>query len=472
MIDLDLKKLNLENVGFFRYKWIKDRYLLVTDTGEYIFLGDKEFKDFIEGRMDKRSQTYNILDENNFCRNTIDKNNSVASYRTNYAYLRRGTWLHIVIPTLRCNHSCIYCQAESYSQCDKGYDMTKVTARRVVDTIFESPSDTITIEFQGGEPLFNWEVIVYIVNYALKKNKSIKKNLYFVLVTNLTLMTKEKLRFLFKNNVGICTSLDGPKFIHDRNRPMNNGKSGYEVTAKWIKELSLLQYGFSNALVTINRHSLNYPRQIIQEHLKWGILNISLRPVSFLGRSGKNKAEQGITAEQFLEFYRKGLDYIVELNYTTGHKITEHMAKLCLQKIFNLQDPGYLDMRSPCGAGCGQLAYHYDGSVYSCDEGRMLGDDSFKLGSVADNSYQELMQCKKLKTLVFSSCIDGLYCDYCAYKPYCGVCLVLNWSECGSIYAQAQRSFRCKVYRGVFDRVFELLQDKKTKKIMKSWVNN
>ncbi len=468
---IDLEKINLKNAGFFRYKALNGRYLLTGDTGEYLFLGDNEFKDFVEGRLDEKSQVYNLLDEKNFCCNTIDKKDSSLKYRAKYHYLRQGTSLHIVIPTLRCNHGCIYCHAEARTCAQKGYDMDKLTARKVVDTIFESPNRTITIEFQGGEPLLNWEVVVYIINYALKKNRLLKKNLLFALVSNLTLMTKERLKFLLKNKVGVCTSLDGPKFLHDRNRPMEKGASGYELTTRWIKELSFVQNGFSSVLATINKYSLKYPKEIIREYLKLGLLHMSLRPVSFLGRGGTRREEMGITAEEFLEFYREGLDYIIELNEITGHKITDRLVLLALQKIFGSQDPGYLDMRSPCGAGCGQLAYFYDGSVYSCDEARMLGEDSFKLGNVNDNSYQEMMQGEKMKALVLASCTDGLYCDYCVYKPYCGVCLVMNWKECGSIYAQGKRSFLCKVYEGVLDYTFEVLQDKKKSRIIKSWIN-
>lgn len=471
MIKIDLNKINRTNTGFFRYKRLKGKYLMTGETGESVFLGEREFKDFIEGRLDKDSTAFNCLNEKNFIYSGFDKKEAVLNYRKRYEYLRRGTSLHIVIPTLRCNHKCIYCHAESRFQLAEGYDMNQTTARKVVNAIFESPSPYITIEFQGGEPLLNWNSIIFIIQYALKKNIKAKKKLSLMLVSNLSVMTRSKLRFLLKHNVGICTSLDGPKFIHDRNRPMINGKSSYELTVRWIKELSNSQAGFSNALVTVNRYSLEYPEEIIQEYLRLGMYNIPLRPVSVLGYAGQRRNLIGITAEQFLDFYRYSMEYIIELNYITGHTITERMAKVCLQKIFG-RDPGYLDMRSPCGAGCGQLAYFYDGSVYTCDEARMLGEDSFKLGNVNTESYQDLMQSAQMQTSVFASCLDGLYCDYCVYKPYCGVCPVVNWKECGNIYAQPRSAFMCKVYQGMFDYLFQALQDKKKAKILKIWAGN
>ena len=470
MTAIELERINLKDVGLCRYKKLGGRYLLTNDIGDSLFLGEKEFTDFIESRLDKNSLVHKALNERNFVYSTIDKDAVALKYREKYGHIRRGTSLHIVIPTLRCNHRCIYCHAEARPYTEKGYDMDKETARKVVDTIFESPSPHITIEFQGGEPLLNWDVVVYIIQYASKINRKLKRSLSFVLVSNLTLMTKEMLRLLLRKGVSVCTSLDGPKFIHDRNRPMIDGRSGYELTTRWIKEVSNIRPGFSSALSTLTNYSLNYPEEIINEYLKFGMFHIPLRPISVLGFAGARRGEIGITAEQFLNFYRYSLDYIIELSFVTEQNITERMAKICLRKIFGLQGSDYMDMRSPCGAGCGQLAYFYDGSVYTCDEARMLGEDSFKLGNVKLNSYQELMQSSQMKASVFASCLDGLYCDYCVYKPYCGVCPVVNWKECGSIYAKPKSAFMCKIYQGIFDCVFQALQDKSKARILKSWI--
>ncbi len=468
---VELEKIKLDKAGFFRYRKISERYLLTTETGEFVFLSEEEFKSFIEGALDKESLIYGVLDEKNFLPKNDNTKEAISRYRCKYDYLRRGTSLHIVIPTLRCNHRCIYCHAKAQPCNAKGYDMDKKTAKRVVDTIFKSPSPYITIEFQGGEPLLNWDILKLITCLAISKNRVAKKNLNILIVSNFTLLTEEKLSFLLKHKIGICTSLDGPKFIHDHNRPMIDGRSSYELTTHWLKRLAYLRRGYSNALVTVSRQSLMYPIEIINEYLKWGMNAVPLRPVSVLGYAGDRRDALGITAEEFLFFYRKALDYMVELNEITGERISERMAKVCLKKIFEPRDPSYLDMRSPCGAGCGQLAYFYDGSVYTCDEARMLGNDSFKLGNVHKDSYLELMQSKQIKAAVFASSLDGLYCDYCGYKPYCGVCPVVNWKEYGTLYAQACRSFICKVHKGMFDYLFLLLQDKHKAKILRTWVS-
>lgn len=68
----------------------------------------------------------------------------------------------------------------------------------------------------------------------------------------------------------------------------------------------------------------------------------------------------------------------------------------------------YMELRSPCGGAIGQLAYYYDGNIYTCDEGRMLaemGNDSFKLGNV-NNTYKELMETGATKAMCISSCLE------------------------------------------------------------------
>lgn len=455
--------------GFFRYRNIGDRYLLTNDSGSHVFLSTHEFEQFVSGDLDRKSLVYRCLDEENFVGSTFDAAKEVVRYRNKYSYVRQGTSLHIVIPTLRCNHRCVYCHARAAGETDTGYDMDEKTARKVVDAIFQTPNNHISIEFQGGEPLLNWDMVKCITQYALAKNKVHKKNLQLVLVSNLTALTEKKLDFLLKNKVSICTSLDGPKFIHDRQRPMSGGASGYDLTTAWMKVIRS-RTGYLNALATFTSFSLKHIREVIHEYVRMGITTVTLRPVSVLGLAGERRETLGFQPEEFVAAYRDALAYLIELTEITGENITERMATVALQKIFNPCDPSFLDMRSPCGAGCGQLAYMYDGSVYTCDEARMLGNDAFKLGNVHTHSYADLMRSRNMQAAVFASCTDGLYCEYCAYKPYCGVCPVVNWQECSNLYSQPNKAMMCKVHKGIFDAVFGELADVRRGRILKKWI--
>jgi len=256
-------KFNSKKVSFCRFGKIGDNYLVTNDIGRYIFLSPDLFKQFMGGSLDENSKIYQELEQNEFIRDSLDKETLVKRYCQRNSFVFLGPSLHIVVVTLRCNHKCIYCQASSRGLREKGYDMDIATARKVVDTIFCSPSKTITIEFQGGEPLVNWPVVKFIVEYAREKNKIAKKSLFIALVSNFSLLTEEKYKFLAKNKVIFCTSLDGPEELHNKNRPWSGGNS-YKVTASWIKKITQRQKKDSSlyhlsALLTVSKFSLKYP---------------------------------------------------------------------------------------------------------------------------------------------------------------------------------------------------------------------
>ena len=166
------------------------------------------------------------------------------------------------------------------------------------------------------------------------------------------------------------------------------------------------------------------------------------------------------------------LDLIIEENLNGNHMVEGH-AMIFLNKILRQNFENYMELRSPCGAGTGQIAYYYDGDVYTCDEARMvseMGDDSFRLGNV-DNSYDELMDSNICKVTCQASVLESLpSCCDCIYHAYCGVCPVVNLALNGSIYERVANSYRCKIYKGMLDAVFERLTVDSVKQIFEKWV--
>ncbi|XOB40294.1 MAG: His-Xaa-Ser system radical SAM maturase HxsB [Candidatus Nealsonbacteria bacterium] len=471
-------KLNREKVGFCRFKKLDDKYLLTNDVGYYYFLEPDKFKDFMEGKLKRESDIYQELKEKGFIKDDFNIDEMVKTCSSCNISSIGGPSLHIIVVTLRCNFKCIYCQASRRSIEEKQYDMDVKTAKRVVDTIFESPSNVITIEFQGGEPLVNWPVVKFIAEYAREKNKTEKKKLLISLVSNFSLMTEEKYKFLTEKEVSLCTSLDGPEELQNRNRPLLNG-NGYRLTTSWINKIKKDEQDkakkghtcyYLSALATISRFSLKYPKEIIDEYVKWGFRGIHLRPLSFLGFSGGPAKEKiGYSPEEFMEFWREAMDYIIEIN-VRGKLFYERGVRIMLTKILTDRDPGFLDLRSPCGAAIGQLVYNHDGKVYTCDEGRMVKDDTFMLGDVNKDSYKKIISNPKVKTMVTASILDNLSCDYCVYKPYCGVCPVLAYALYGNLFPQVINTDRCKVHKEMFDYVFRKLQNERTGKTFNQWV--
>ena len=154
----------------FRFERFNDEeYLLTNEVGEYIFLHKDDFNAFVEGKLDVHSDLfYDIVSKQIATTDSVDDvvNMLATKFRTKKSILKDFTSLHMVVPTLRCNSSCIYCQVARKNLDDNSANMTKDTAKNVVKTIFESPSPIIKIEFQGGDPSTDFEMVKYIIEEA------------------------------------------------------------------------------------------------------------------------------------------------------------------------------------------------------------------------------------------------------------------------------------------------------------------
>src|SRR5271166_154648 len=100
--------------------------------------------------------------------------------RTRMRRLPDSTGLHIFVVTLRCEHTCRYCQVSRQSAAKNEFDMTEETARRALELAFRSPSPHLKIEFQGGEPLLNFPLVRWITAEANRMNKDHGKDLTHV----------------------------------------------------------------------------------------------------------------------------------------------------------------------------------------------------------------------------------------------------------------------------------------------------
>ena len=461
--------------GNFRFRRLGGKFLLTNDFRRYCLLAEADFRLFVEGKIDQASPLYGRLADDGFIRDRMDFDKLVGVWRSRNRFLWQGPSLHVVVVTHRCNHRCLYCQANSVPMKERGSDMSLETAEKTVDRIFESPSPALTIEFQGGEPLANWPAVKFIVAYARKKNLEAKKGLCLNLVTNLSLLDKEKLDFLLAHGVNFCTSLDGPADLHDANRLFVGGSSHARVL-RWHAEISRRTRGKMfriDALLTVTKFSLGRARDIVDQYLKIGSKGIFLRPLSAFGMARRTWDRIGYSAEEFLAFYREALDAILAAN--RGKRVLfEQTAKLFLAKILTDSDPNFLDLRSPCGAGVGQIAYNFDGGVYTCDEGRMLsrmGDESFRIGGVAEGSYRETVSHPVVRTVATASCLDNQPdCSRCAYKPYCGVCPIQCYAEQGDVFGRMPTNTRCRIHKGILDALFERIEDKKNLRIFRTWL--
>jgi len=456
--------------------------LLSNDSGFTASLPAADFERFAAGRLAKGSPLHKELAAKGFVRDLTDFEACAAACSKRSAFLGAGPGLHILVMTLRCNHKCLYCQSGALGAAGSRSDMSRAVARKSVDFALQSTNPGITIEFQGGEPLLNWDVLRDTVLYARRRGRDLGREVRLALVSNFSLMTEEKARFLLQNEVSICTSLDGPADLHNKNRTYAGGNS-HAATVRWLKYFNdsaakqVPEYrAFKpSALLTVTKYSLGREKEIIGEYLKHGLGDIFVRPLAPIGFAKKLWPQIGYTAAEFAAFYRGCLDHMIKLD-ASGKKIRERNAVIMLEKIVNGSDPGYLDMRCPCGAAIGQLAYNYNGDLYTCDEGRMVGwegDDLFKVGNVLKDSYRKVMLAPATRACASASNLElQPQCSRCAYKPFCGVCPVYNYETQGSLWGDMPSNERCALSMGVFDALFGLLAKPACAKILKGWVTS
>lgn len=460
-------------INYFNFKEFENEYLLTNEMGFYCFVDVQEFHSLVKEDFSKlREEKLIELKEKMFLYNENDDvfiERVKEFYRNNKMYLFESTCLHIFVMTNACNMCCVYCQAQDSEQRIKGI-MNKETALKAVEVALQSPNRYLTFEFQGGEPLTNFEVIKEIVEYTeLRKND---KEISYTIVTNTLLLTEEMMDFFKKYRFAVSTSLDGGEKLHNANRPRILGGGTYRDVVENIKKMQEKGIGVG-AIQTTTRDSLVCADDIVETYRNCDLHYLFLRPLTPLGYAKEHWEEIGYTSDEFLLFYKKALDKIIQYN-VEGYKIKEGHASIFLRKIICQESDNYMELRSPCGAGVGEMAYYYDGKVYTCDEGRMLfemGLSDFCLGDVS-MTYDEMMESDVCKVTCQSSVLEGLpQCCDCVYHPYCGVCPVVNYAMENNIYSREANGYKCRIYKGIIDILFGYIHnDNQALEIFKTWV--
>ncbi len=447
----------------FNVEKINDRYLVTNMMGCWDALNEKEFRQLNAFNVPAGGALFNRLLSRGLIVDADNIRQVIDGYRTLNANLFNDTALHIAVLTKRCNLRCTYCHAEGGASSE---DMTMETATRVLQYLFDVRNNNVTLEFQGGEPLLNWPVLKFLTEHARKFN-TLGKNLNIVVVTNLLLMDDEKMQFLVDHDVAVCTSLDGPADIHDRNRIDVAGRGTH---AKMIEKIQHLTKKFGrkiNMLPTITRHSLPHPERIIDEYLRLGQGEIALRPANRIGYACGNWEDVGYTAEEFNAFYDRAMKYIMKLN-TSGTYLSERIARTILTKVLHKQDAGYVDMMNPTGAGRTVMSYAPDGGCYPTDEARMLGDDIFRLGDINKEGYDKMLNNENL-IYVLSAGYSDLWNYRSAYSPWLGVDPVVNYAVEKNVIIKGDSRLQ-SIYKNQFKTVFSyLLGDKKYAEVFQRW---
>lgn len=399
------------------------RVLLTNDVGDFLQLEEPQFEDFIRGRIRSNTPEYQDLKSKGLLRPPGTSPGPLVEwmatrYRTKKRFLEDFTSLHMFVVTYRCNQKCLYCHASSVSpSAGESYDMTPVTARKLVDVAFRSPSEYLKIEFQGGEPLLNFGAVKAIIERSDEVNLRCGKKVEYVVCTNLVGIDEEKLCYFHEKGCLISTSLDGLADIHDACRRQAGGEGSHaQVIAGIAAARGMFSADRVSALATITNLSVRRMKDVVDEYVRQGFSSVFLRMLNPFGRAISQREKVGYGVEEFLDGYRLALDYIINLN-RKGVYVREEYATLLLTKILTPFSTGFVDLQSPAGIGISGVIYDTNGDVYVSDEARMLarrGDRTFRLGNVEEDDWRDMFCGEKLRTWVEQSVIESLPgCAWC-----------------------------------------------------------
>ncbi len=453
------------------------RYVATNFAGEHVVLHRDELEAVIRHQLPQDSSLYDTLKSRHFL---FDGDSNVAidllacKYRTQQSQLSDLTSLFMFVVTLRCEHSCPYCQVSRQSEDKSKFDMPQEYAAKAVDFVFSTPSRHVKVEFQGGESLLNFELIRWIVERVEAKNSDASRDIRFVIATNLAVVTDEILDYCSDHSILISTSLDGPRELHNANRP-RPGHDSYQRAVAGIRRVRERLGGDTvSALMTTTRASLSQPEAIIDEYVSQGFSSIFLRSLSPFGFAVKTGAVASYSTEEWLTFYERSLAHIIELN-VKGIPFREEYASLILRKMLTPFPTSYVDLQSPAGLGLSCLAFNYDGSIYASDEARMLAemqDFTFRLGHLSEDTFDDVLSSDTLIDILDSTMTEGMpMCSDCGFQPYCGSDPVYHWATQGDIVGVKPTSGFCRKNMQIMRLLIQLLEDDPTAaEVLRSWI--
>lgn len=462
---------------FFRLNDTKE--ILVNEVGDYLILPIGTTERIVKRQIDKENEEelYADLVSGFFISEQqlpplIDV--LATRYRTKKSFLDNFTSLHIFVISLRCEHTCHYCQVSRVSEDKSAFDMKHSYIDKGIELMMRSPNPQVTMEFQGGEALLAFDSIKYAIATAQQQAVLYNKKVNYVICTNLAPLTDEILLYCKENEILISTSLDGPAYIHNQNRH-KKGKDSYQLAVSGIKRCrEALGHDRVSALLTTSTLSLDYADDIVEEYLLQGFNSIFLRPISPFGFAVRNERKNKYDTNRFLDFYKKALDKIIGHNLE-GHFFREEYAAIILRKILTPFPVGYVDLQSPAGMVNNVIVFNYDGKVYATDESRMLAemkDYTFQLGDLETSTYEEIFYGDKVMQFAEHWSNEALPgCSECAFQAYCGADPVLHHATQGDMTGYRPISVYCQKNMEIIRYLFELMDsDDRVLKVFMSWI--
>lgn len=377
---------------------IIDYFLDNTVDEIYNYLGTKYSKDSI---IEAYSEIKILYDECLLFTEGLE----IKEFDYNRQNVIKALCLHVAHD---CNLRCKYCFASQGDFKGKRSLMPLEIGKRALEFIVESSGNrrNLEVDFFGGEPLMNFDVVKQLVKYGRELEKDNNKRFRFTITTNGILLDDEKIDFINENMDNVVLSLDGRKEINDNMRSTISGDGSYDIIVPKIINM-VNKRGDKDYFVrgTFTRNNLDFANDIL-EYYKLGFKKVSMEPVVTDPREEYALREEDLDVI-LNEYERFSREYIKIKKSDKDFTFFHFMIDLN-------QGPCLIKRASGCGAGSEYLAVTPEGDLYPCHQ--FVGEEAFKLGNVYDGIIKTEICDEFKKNNVFtkedcSSCWARFYCS-------------------------------------------------------------
>ena len=315
-----------------------------------------------------------------------------------------------------CNLACKYCFAEEGEYHGRRALMSFEVGKKALDFLVANSGNRVNLEvdFFGGEPLMNWDVVKQLVAYGRSLEEPNNKKFRFTLTTNGVLLNDEVMEFVNKEMSNVVLSLDGRKEVHDRMRPFRTGKGSYDLIVPKFQKLAESR-NQTNYYIrgTFTRNNLDFSEDV-KHFADLGFKQMSIEPVVGPEEDPYSIREQDLP--QIMEEYDKlALEYIDRYKKGNGFNFFHFMIDLT-------QGPCVYKRLSGCGSGTEYLAVTPWGDFYPCHQ--FVGNEDFLMGNVDEGItkpelVKEFGNCNVYSKEKCKNCFAKFYCSGgCAANSY------------------------------------------------------
>lgn len=333
-----------------------------------------------------------------------------------------------------CNLNCSYCFASQGNYHGERALMSFEVGKRALDFLIENSGSrrNLEVDFFGGEPLMNFDVVKKLVEYARSIEKEKGKNFRFTLTTNGVLVDKDVIDFSNREMSNVVLSLDGRKEIHDRFRVDYSGKGSWDTIVPKFQDFVKARGGKNYYMRGTFTHANPDFLEDIKTMLDLGFTELSMEPVvtSADDPSALTESDKEIVLKQYEDLANLMISREKEGKpFTFYHYMIDLKGGPCIYKRI-----------SGCGSGTEYMAVTPTGDLYPCHQ--FVGDDKFKLGDIWTGVTNTDIQDE------FASC--NVYaredCNDCWAKLYCsGGCAANAYHSTGSV--KGIYKYGCDLFR-------------------------